>query len=70
MLNDLRDQLPLPSLAGEKFRQSITAEMSRIRNGPTPDGGLGYWEGHNSADVYLSSTRTYFVARCPRFRSR
>ena len=55
MLNDLRDQFPLPSLAGEKFKQSITAEMSRIRNYLTPDGGLGYWEGNNDADVYLSA---------------
>jgi uncharacterized protein YfaS (alpha-2-macroglobulin family) len=55
MLNDLRDQFPLPSLAGEKFKQSITAEMSRIRNYLTPEGGLGYWEGNNSSDVYLSA---------------
>jgi alpha-2-macroglobulin len=55
MLNDLRDQFPLPSLAGEKFKQSITAEMSRIRNYLTPEGGLGYWEGNNYSDVYLSA---------------
>jgi uncharacterized protein YfaS (alpha-2-macroglobulin family) len=55
MLSDLRDQFPLPSLAGEKFKQSIIAEMARIRNYLTPDGGLGYWEGNNSADVYLSA---------------
>lgn len=55
MLNDLRDQFPLPSLSGEKFKQSITAEMSRVRNYLTPDGGLAYWEGNNYADVYLSA---------------
>ena len=55
MLNDLRDQFPLPSLAGEKFKQSITAEMARIQNYLTPDGGLAYWEGSNYADVYLSA---------------
>ncbi len=55
MLSNLREQFPLPSLAGEKFAQSITAEMSRIRNYLTPEGGLSYWEGSNSADVYLSA---------------
>ena len=55
MLRDLRDQFPLPSLAGERFDQAIAAEMARIRNYLTPDGGLAYWEGGTYADVYLSA---------------
>ena len=55
MLRDLRDRFPLPSLAGERFDQAIAAEMSRIRNYLTPNGGLAYWEGSNYADVYLSA---------------
>ena len=55
MLRNLRDQFPLPSLAGERFDQAIAAEMNRIRNYLTPDGGLAYWEGSDYADVYLSA---------------
>ena len=55
MLKDLRDQFPLPSLAGERFTQSINAEIARIRNYLTPEGGLAYWEGSTYPDVYLSA---------------
>ncbi len=55
MLERLAADYPLPSLKGKKLREAVQAELDRVPDYLTPDGGLGYWEGGRWADEYLTA---------------